>query len=90
MLFTPTIVLSLLSIVSACWDHEDHAEQRVLPSSLLTPPTRPLEWGDVNIIHTTDSHGWLLGHQKASFPEPNYRCVEIPAEIIQGLDVVMF
>ncbi|PIL33613.1 hypothetical protein GSI_04236 [Ganoderma sinense ZZ0214-1] len=33
---------------------------------------RPLVWGDVNIIHTTDSHGWLLGHQKTSFPEPNY------------------
>ncbi|KAL4249233.1 Calcineurin-like phosphoesterase domain-containing protein [Abortiporus biennis] len=32
----------------------------------------PLEWGDVNIIHTTDTHGWLLGHQKTSFPEPNY------------------
>lgn len=44
------------------------------PKIQLTPPTRPLVWGDINIIHTTDSHGWLLGHQKASFPEPNYRC----------------
>lgn len=42
------------------------------PKGQLTPPTRPLEWGDINIIHTTDSHGWLLGHQKAPFPEPNY------------------
>jgi 2',3'-cyclic-nucleotide 2'-phosphodiesterase (5'-nucleotidase family) len=24
------------------------------------------------VIHTTDSHGWLLGHQKQSFPELNY------------------
>ncbi|KIO23880.1 hypothetical protein M407DRAFT_15501 [Tulasnella calospora MUT 4182] len=31
----------------------------------------PLEWGDVNFIHTTDTHGWLLGHQKFSEPEPN-------------------
>ncbi|KAJ8697154.1 hypothetical protein PTI98_006952 [Pleurotus ostreatus] len=38
----------------------------------LSPPTRPLQWGDINILHTTDTHGWLLGHQKKSFPEPNY------------------
>ncbi|THV06286.1 hypothetical protein K435DRAFT_789690 [Dendrothele bispora CBS 962.96] len=38
----------------------------------LTPPTRPLQWGDINVIHTTDTHGWFLGHQKISFPESNY------------------
>ncbi|KAI0359543.1 hypothetical protein OH77DRAFT_1035258 [Trametes cingulata] len=51
--------------------HAEHS-RRAFPQTHLTPPTRPLEWGDLNIIHTTDSHGWLLGHQKASFPEPNY------------------
>ncbi|KAI5475343.1 5'-Nucleotidase/apyrase family protein [Pseudohyphozyma bogoriensis] len=32
-------------------------------------PYRPVEWGEVNILHTTDTHGWLLGHQRqeASF-----------------------
>ncbi|KAJ7755792.1 Metallo-dependent phosphatase-like protein [Mycena metata] len=35
-------------------------------------PSRPLEWGDINIISTTDTHGWLLGHEHGSFPEPNY------------------
>ncbi|KAF9956184.1 hypothetical protein BGZ72_002966 [Mortierella alpina] len=25
---------------------------------------RPLTWGQVNIIHTTDTHGWLSGHIK--------------------------
>ena len=39
----------------------------------LTLPYRPLVWGDFNVIHTTDTHGWLLGHQKSSWPEPNYR-----------------
>lgn len=56
--------------------HDDHAHvhsKRLFPQTQLPVPTRPLEWGDVNIIHTTDSHGWLLGHQKSSFPEPNYR-----------------
>jgi 2',3'-cyclic-nucleotide 2'-phosphodiesterase (5'-nucleotidase family) len=49
----------------------DHAK-REFPSVKLTPPSRPLTWGSLNILHTTDSHGWLLGHQKTSFPEPNY------------------
>lgn len=41
------------------------------PIPFLATPSRPLEWGDVNFIHTTDTHGWLLGHQKFSEPEPN-------------------
>ncbi|KDR75573.1 hypothetical protein GALMADRAFT_248054 [Galerina marginata CBS 339.88] len=76
MLLTSGFVLGLLASVSACGDHEeghvhDHSK-RATPSVPLPPPTRQLEWGDINIIHTTDSHGWLLGHQKTSFPEPNY------------------
>ncbi|EFX00037.1 phosphoprotein phosphatase [Grosmannia clavigera kw1407] len=31
-------------------------------------PTRPLEWGQLNVMHTTDTHGWLEGHIK----EQNY------------------
>ena len=82
MLLTPTIILGLLAVVSACPDYEARADDhstystRAAPFPPLTLPTRPLQWGDINIIHTTDSHGWLLGHQKTSFPEPNYRCIE--------------
>ncbi|KAG8899457.1 hypothetical protein FRB99_006702 [Tulasnella sp. 403] len=43
----------------------------VMSKPYIASPDRPLVWGDVNIIHTSDSHGWLLGHQKASEPEPN-------------------
>ncbi|RDB25253.1 hypothetical protein Hypma_007377 [Hypsizygus marmoreus] len=72
-------LLSALSVVFACSDdhgedgahHHEHTRRAAAPNT-VTPPSRPLEWGDINIIHTTDSHGWLLGHQKASFPEPNY------------------
>ncbi|KIY51475.1 hypothetical protein FISHEDRAFT_36991 [Fistulina hepatica ATCC 64428] len=61
------------AVVLACGDHDGHShDKRLYPQTQLTPPSRPLVWGDVNIIHTTDSHGWLLGHQKKSFPEPNY------------------
>ncbi|KAK1231791.1 hypothetical protein PQX77_005083 [Marasmius sp. AFHP31] len=52
--------------------HSHHHRRATPPGIPLVPPSRPLEWGDINIIHTTDSHGWLLGHQKQSFPEPNY------------------
>jgi hypothetical protein len=31
-------------------------------------PRAPLRWGDLNVLHTTDTHGWLEGHLK----EPNY------------------
>ncbi|EIM80836.1 uncharacterized protein STEHIDRAFT_105252 [Stereum hirsutum FP-91666 SS1] len=68
-------VLSAVTRVSACEDDHAHTHvhsKRAFPQTILPPPTRPLQWGDVNIIHTTDSHGWLLGHQKSSFPEPNY------------------
>ncbi|GAA6025510.1 hypothetical protein JCM8202_001976 [Rhodotorula sphaerocarpa] len=27
-------------------------------------PDRPLPWGEVNFVATTDTHGWLLGHQR--------------------------
>ncbi|KAF7295363.1 Metallophos domain-containing protein [Mycena indigotica] len=74
------VSLALAGAVVACGDDHIHARdghdhshtKREFPTAKLTPPTRPLQWGTLNIIHTTDSHGWLLGHQKTSFPEPNY------------------
>jgi 2',3'-cyclic-nucleotide 2'-phosphodiesterase (5'-nucleotidase family) len=75
-----TLALALpfsFSVAAACPDagHTHQYALRAEPRTSLTLPSRPLVWGNVNIIHTTDSHGWLLGHQKPSFPEPNYRCV---------------
>ncbi|KAF8655620.1 hypothetical protein AX16_002975 [Volvariella volvacea WC 439] len=64
--------LSSTGMTNACGDDHDHALHKRTQPLRLTPPSRTLEWGDINIIHTTDSHGWLLGHQKTSFPEPNY------------------
>ncbi|EMD32950.1 hypothetical protein CERSUDRAFT_118376 [Gelatoporia subvermispora B] len=68
-------LLAAASVVSACGDDHDHAhehQRRAFPSTQLPIPSRPLVWGDVNVIATTDTHGWLLGHQKTSWPEPNY------------------
>lgn len=50
----------------------ERLNKREYPQVPITPPYRPLVWGDFNVIHTTDTHGWLLGHQKLSFPEPDY------------------
>ncbi|KAK7691826.1 hypothetical protein QCA50_005230 [Cerrena zonata] len=79
MKFTLKLV-SIVSLVAFAWacpdeEHDDHDHshsKRAFPSTTLTVPSRSLEWGDINFIHTTDSHGWLLGHQKPSLPEPNY------------------
>ncbi|DAA74420.1 TPA_exp: Secreted protein [Trichophyton benhamiae CBS 112371] len=44
--------------------------RRMQPEALgaLTKPKGPLEWGQINFLHTTDTHGWLEGHLK----EQNY------------------
>lgn len=31
-------------------------------SKPVPAPLRDLEWGQLNILHTTDTHGWLAGH----------------------------
>ncbi|KAG8725534.1 hypothetical protein FRC09_011261 [Ceratobasidium sp. 395] len=62
--------------VLACPGH-DHGHEHVrrmqpgaTPSTDI--PKVPLVWGDFNVLHTTDTHGWLTGHLHASQPEPNY------------------
>lgn len=37
-------------------------------SNATSGPRAPLEWGQLNFLHTTDTHGWLEGHLK----EQNY------------------
>jgi 2',3'-cyclic-nucleotide 2'-phosphodiesterase (5'-nucleotidase family) len=36
--------------------------------SAASLPKTPLDWGQLNFLHTTDTHGWLEGHLK----EENY------------------
>lgn len=44
--------------------------RRMQPEALnaTSRPSAPLEWGQINFLHTTDTHGWLEGHLK----EQNY------------------
>ena len=75
-----TIVSLLAAIVPAltCEDcygpHNDAAHvrnvRRMQPGAqnATSLPRSPLAWGQLNFLHTTDTHGWLEGHIK----EQNY------------------
>ncbi|KAA1094736.1 hypothetical protein PGT21_028987 [Puccinia graminis f. sp. tritici] len=69
-------LLILAPIVALIWNSghvlgcNDGLHKRSQPSATPPPgaPNRQLGWGDLNILHTTDSHG----HLKSEQPEPNY------------------
>jgi 2',3'-cyclic-nucleotide 2'-phosphodiesterase (5'-nucleotidase family) len=77
MLVPFSALLSAIT-VSACgscygptnYDIHSRAVRRQQPEALdaTTKPRAPLEWGQLNFLHTTDTHGWLEGHLK----EQNY------------------
>jgi 2',3'-cyclic-nucleotide 2'-phosphodiesterase (5'-nucleotidase family) len=31
-------------------------------SKAISEPRAPLDWGQLNFMHTSDTHGWLVGH----------------------------
>lgn len=76
---TLSALAALLSLTSACDDCYGAPSQdvvltrnvrRMQPESqnATNGPKAPLEWGQINFLHTTDTHGWLEGHLK----EKNY------------------
>ncbi|KAK5989115.1 Secreted protein [Cladobotryum mycophilum] len=75
-------LIALLPSALACGDSEhscygptntvEHVRhvKRIQPGApnAVHGPKAPLEWGQINFLHTTDTHGWLEGHVK----EQNY------------------
>ncbi|GFP59425.1 secreted protein ARB_01864 [Trichoderma asperellum] len=70
-------LMSLLPAVLACGsdnscygptntvEHVRHVKRiQPGPPNARYGPKAPLEWGQLNFLHTTDSHGWLEGHLK--------------------------
>ncbi|EGG11964.1 uncharacterized protein MELLADRAFT_32752 [Melampsora larici-populina 98AG31] len=67
---TCEILVWLFALTHACGDHVKRHQPSA--SDPTGRPYRELQWGDLNIIHTTDTHGWLMGHLHSQEPEPNY------------------
>lgn len=71
-------LLALVSLATACpgLDHEHNLAPRSSRYSTQPSPgtalLRRIQWGDFNVIHTTDIHGWYQGHMHHTEPEPNY------------------
>ncbi|PGH13821.1 hypothetical protein AJ79_03389 [Helicocarpus griseus UAMH5409] len=68
-------ILQPLYACDSCYGPSDYTShkrlvRRMQPGALnaTTKPRGPLEWGQINFMHTTDTHGWLAGHLK----EENY------------------
>ncbi|OTA99201.1 hypothetical protein M426DRAFT_325346 [Hypoxylon sp. CI-4A] len=58
---------------AGCYGSTDHVEhvrhvRRMQPEAMnaTNGPTKALDWGQLNFLHTTDTHGWLEGHLKES------------------------
>ncbi|KAL3421794.1 calcineurin-like phosphoesterase [Phlyctema vagabunda] len=74
-LLTLAATLGLSAACDSCYGpssavvHERNV-RRMQPgaSNATSGPKAPLEWGQINFMHTTDTHGWLEGHIK----EQNY------------------
>ncbi|CAG7970012.1 unnamed protein product [Penicillium olsonii] len=79
VVLSPYLRLALLApLASACSSCEGEEEPTTYPrftrrmqpeaENAVTQPKGPLTWGEINFLHTSDSHGWLEGHIK----ERNY------------------
>jgi 2',3'-cyclic-nucleotide 2'-phosphodiesterase (5'-nucleotidase family) len=78
MHFSVVTLLGLLQAAAACdscygptdFVMHERVVKRMQPTAenATTGPRGELEWGQVNFLHTTDTHGWLEGHIK----EQNY------------------
>lgn len=65
--FVPVFAIAALACDS-CYGPRDDAVhvrnvRRMQPESqsATVQPRAPLEWGQLNFLHTTDTHGWLEG-----------------------------
>ena len=58
---------SILTLLAALFLTVVHAIQPSAPSP-IPAPLRELQWGQLNFLHTTDTHGWHAGHLQ----QPSY------------------
>ncbi|KAG6022667.1 hypothetical protein E4U41_002214 [Claviceps citrina] len=67
VVFNLTRIMARLHVLAACLAVVAHATQ---PGAVkpVAAPMRDLPWGQINFLHTTDTHGWIGGH----LLEPQY------------------
>ena len=60
------VVYCLISLALCCPEHNHPLVKRKQDDSPDAPNAqiRPLTWGEINFLHTTDIHGWIEGHLK--------------------------
>jgi 2',3'-cyclic-nucleotide 2'-phosphodiesterase (5'-nucleotidase family) len=58
-------------VCSACDGHHLHTRSQPHSTQPLDAPTRQLEWGDLNIIHTTDTHVHVVDSFSPLSPQVN-------------------
>jgi 2',3'-cyclic-nucleotide 2'-phosphodiesterase (5'-nucleotidase family) len=69
---TPRELLWLLALTCQCLASPPQLVlQQPEASEPLGSPHRPLDFGQLNVIATTDTHGWIRGHLGSAEPEPN-------------------
>ncbi|PWY75048.1 Ser/Thr protein phosphatase family protein [Aspergillus heteromorphus CBS 117.55] len=70
MAFLSLVWVAALAIPAIAQDRQPDWEKSPMVAPQLQPdahntaywPWRSLPWGEINFLHTTDSHGWLEGH----------------------------
>ncbi|KAF9879474.1 ser thr protein phosphatase family [Colletotrichum karsti] len=60
------MLLSAAAAAALCWQTASAAQPGAAPA--VAAPMRDLTWGQLNFLHTTDTHGWHGGH----LLEPQY------------------
>ncbi|CAO3564698.1 unnamed protein product [Mortierella alpina] len=59
-------LLTFLPLLAVAAAHVEHLQRRSQSGAVQPTPVdlTPLQWGDVNVISTTDTHGWLAGNTR--------------------------
>ena len=72
LLSSASAVLGFFSLSSSV-----RAVQPSAPDPVVAP-LRDLKWGQLNFLHTTDTHGWLAGHLQEYGAEVFFEAISGP------------
>ena len=93
-----SVIASVVATASACEENHNcygplkddvvstRNVRRMQPdaSNATTGSKAPLEWGQINFLHTTDTHGWLEGHIKEQVRQSISKHITIQTDALQN------